>query len=229
MKTLIMIASTIALTLAGDQMGTVPGGIDVAALRTQIEAGRVSLSEASAFGLACADRELDSRLDVVEMQSGERYAVLQAFDDQLCDTRTVMIFSSVDGKWRHLDTIKLSTLRLDQPLVAFRDVTGSGARDIVVQGLPVDKGTGILQKNVRIYRVLRAKATVIFDEPEYVHFDVRTHRSHYSVDQESVFELDTTIHERQTLKINGASVTRYKECNWDSNTERIRCFEQAPR
>jgi len=205
-------------------------------LAQELKAGTVDPDIARALGLTCTDWELQTDTSRVQLKKNETYSVVQAYQ-LMCNQRAVVVFRAVGGRWKHVQTVLLSTLLGVQPKVTFPDLLGSGDHEIVVSGQLVDHGTGVDQNNMTIFKLIGDRLQVVFDAPESVHFEQGSSHGLYSVEQRSVFRFvaDSESHnnelmilEKQKLTHAGKTIVRYRGWTWSPELQRFRCYETAP-
>jgi len=71
------------------------------------------------------------------------------------------------GSWVALKPIRLSA-HYDDPNWRLESLVAAGEEGIVVSNQTVDWGTGYLQRNMTIYKVIGNEARIVFDAPEYI-------------------------------------------------------------
>lgn len=148
----------------------------------------------------------------------------------------LVLFKSADGvSWTYSDTIQISShygTRPDTRLVEFEK---KGISDVLVQHEIVDWGTGILQKDVSIYRVSDGQLRCVFEEPESVHFALGAGTS--PVEQQSKFDVRESqpdsvggneyLHEERQIKIGNQTLRRSRNCFWQEEKEHFVCVESG--
>jgi hypothetical protein len=208
-------------------------------LQKQIQANTLPRDIAGALGLeGCVGRNLESTITYTDLIRNEPFSIVQAYATYGNCGRSLVVFRKTDGKWEHIETIQLQTLAGIQPQIGFFDLLGTGSHQIVVQGQQVDIGSDSNQKNFTIYALIDGKLQIVFDAPLDIRFDTPLSDKLYTFEQHSVFRFvpdpesngkQRMIYEVQRLTEGKITITRYRNCVWQAELQRFRCYETGPR
>jgi len=208
---------------------------DLESTITKIRHGSLEAQEAARIGVPCPERPSDVDRQDVSFSGEIQLIVVQAYSVRSrCDDRAIILFRRTDSGLTHVQTILLHAYYGEQPVVTFPELIKPGEREILIRGQIVDKGTGIEQRNITIYKFTNGRFEVVFDAPEIVHFEIPGGTQLYQLNQKSSFEFvhsgspDVSIQEKQVITRGRGSTTRYRGCTWSPELLRFRCYERAP-
>lgn len=177
------------------------------------------------------------RTDVMypHFSSDAAYALIQVSSYQ-CDTMALILFERRSkNEWNYLQTVHLSA-RYTTPAIRLVEVAEAGKNDVLVEHQTVDWGTGVMQRNISLYHMSNNRLACVLDEPEYVLFAAGGPQGKSEFSQQGRFEVrlsspDTSghqyLHEEQTIKVGGISVSRSRNCLWEEKAQHMRCVEAA--
>ena len=151
--------------------------------------------------------------------------------------------------WYTAGAVEAAT-QLTEPEFRLDSLIRSGEQELILRNHAVDEGTGVLEVNLSIYKVLEGQLRVVFDQPEKQHISKPIRRGKklgFFSDEETskfVFEPNqsgdstaaglVSIHEtrRLTVSFEGvetnsherrreSTITVYRNWAWDDSTERF--------
>jgi len=161
------------------------------------------------------------------LERGKRDKVITAFDG---DELSFVVLRFDRNDWRHVDTRTFAS-KYEEPKVSFPSLVEKGVQEISVSQETLLRGTNVLENHQTVYKLLKGKLTLVFDQPAHAHLDgwgTETDR-----DEESDFRYaaaDKTgpgmIYARTVFRDHGKKLaTVLRAYTWDSETER---FRQTP-
>ena len=202
-------------------------------LIAQLKAGTASESELQRFGLQCRGVPFSVERLETTLSPQAHLTILQVWSSS-CDRRTLLLFRKTSRGWSIVQTIYLRAFYGEQPIVTFPELFKPGEHEILVRGEIVDKGTGMVQRNIGIYKWIRGRVELVFDDPEMIHFEVPTETALFQLDQKSTFTFShpgtpgVSVDEVQVITEGTVSLTRFRGCTWSDEASRFRCYEVAP-
>jgi hypothetical protein len=143
-----------------------------------------------------------------------------------CDFTFLVPFMATGNGWTPAGTIALWT-HYSLPKYRIESLTTQGESEIVVSGQTVDAGTGILQRNLTIIKIVDNSLRVVFDEPEWLNMSIPAtiegKLTNTSDEETSTFTFVNsepgvpglkTILETRVLRVRGRTITIYRSYVW---------------
>jgi hypothetical protein len=142
-------------------------------------------------------------------------------------------------QWNHIQTIPLSARYGSVPEISLVELVEPGTKEILIQKQIVDTGTGILQKNISVLKLIDRKISIILDEPEVVRFSIpsvahgQLRNTEQRQDSEFTIILDSSglghrqIRESQTITDHDKEIRRSRVFIWQPDIKRFRSFPTA--
>ncbi len=123
---------------------------------------------------------------------------------QDCEYQFLVVMEQIaPGQWAHRGTVPIFAKHWE-PEISFRQLVSAGESEIVVRNRPTDIGTGMLQRNMTIFKLLDGSLRVILDEVEKQTFAIPTTRNGQPANtaqtQESEFWLIDSEPGEQSIK-----------------------------
>jgi hypothetical protein len=141
--------------------------------------------------------------------------------------------------WITLNPVRLWA-KFSEPTYKFESLVAPGEQEIVVSNQTVDEGTGILQRNMTIYKVIGNETHAVFDTPEYLHVaepDLKSPTGQYTDDQTSTFTYSwdkpdhgssVFIREKRDERIGKHRFTVYRSYAWNRVLQEFRMLGDTP-
>jgi hypothetical protein len=150
-----------------------------------------------------------------------------------CETMNIVPMIKQGETWITLGHINFMPKMFYYPRYRVASLISPGEQEIVVSNQMVDEGTGILQNNMTIYKVIENEIKVIFDAPEYLHIA----EPHFTDDQISKYFIQADnlkasgpkyIDEERVERINGRRFTSYRRYVWENELQTFRMEGSTP-
>lgn len=162
---------------------------------------------------------------VVLESPGPQFVLLARSSD--CEFQFLMVFQERhQGEWVHVATVPFLAIRWE-PEILFLELIRSGESEVIIRNRPTDTGTGMLQRNVTILKLIDGRLRVILDEVERQVFAIPTTRNGESANteqsQDSEFWLvesepwETSIRqivEKQLIRDHRTQIVRWRLFIW---------------
>jgi hypothetical protein len=175
-------------------------------------------------------------LKYLRLANSREHAALKIVS-QSCEREFVVVLQKQPGdRWQHVQTIALNA-KYSVPEVSFPTLLDATEHQIVVRNHVVDYGTGILQNNVTIFKLIEARLEVIFDEIEKLIFEIPirhngkpTNTEQYQESEFTFIEADPgqgvakRILEKQTIRDHQTTITRWRLFSWVPHLRKFRAF-----
>jgi hypothetical protein len=161
------------------------------------------------------------------LERGKRDRVITAFDG---DDLSLVVLRLERNDWRHVDTRTFAS-KYEEPKVSLPSLVEKGVQEVSVSQETLLRGSNVLENHQTVYKVLKGKLTLIFDQPAQAHLNGwGTETDH---DEESDFRYEAadktepgTIYARTVFWDHGKKqFTVLRAYAWDPETER---FRQTP-
>jgi hypothetical protein len=157
---------------------------------------------------------------------------------QSCQSVSLIPISQKGTEWIALKPIVLWS-KFSEPSYRLDELISSGEQQIVVSNLTVDEGTGILERDLMIYKISLDGDDLVFDQPEIVHFTAPHGNSTFQDNERSTFEFRKNgegvygtgmiyINEKREITVGGKSLTLYRSYTWNRTLGRFRGVATAP-
>ena len=152
-----------------------------------------------------------------------------------CVQNFLVVFEETANSQRFVGTIAMQD-RINQPAFSVQSLLDDGQPAIVVSHLVVDEGTGVMQKNMQIFTVLKGELRLIFNQPEEVHLAIPVGQRLFQDDVVSKFTIvpSTTprhaasITESRTTTLNERSLRELRRYIWSSRLQSYYSVAFAP-
>lgn len=140
-------------------------------------------------------------------------------------TYLVLLEESKANAWRHVQTVPVGA-KYNAPVVTFESMISRDAKEMIVKDYENDSGTGILQTNMAIWKLLDGRLRVVFDEPTHTQFDIPLNPKgpDYSTEQSEDSDFSIVkgsgqtglkdIVQKQVIRDHKTKITRYWEYGW---------------
>jgi hypothetical protein len=151
-----------------------------------------------------------------------------------CDQFAIILFrnsSDSTGRWTYDQTIQLSSPYGAVPKVVYPQFVERGIHEIFISGIITDSGSGVLQRDCIVLKLIHERLLTVFDDSEFVSFSEKER----NIIQRSTFtvhdSVDANIAGNQFLKeerrvtTNGHRSVRVRNCYWDSRIKHFMCVE----
>lgn len=246
----IVSASTIANAQSGTSSLPQPFAYpSVEALVQQLrsEDDSVRMKAATSVGLTdpvggsiCSANE-EVRVHPISVGNGVDSRLLSIKASSECRAMFLVPMLRQGGSWVALKPIRLSA-HYDDPNWRLESLVAAGEEGIVVSNQTVDWGTGYLQRNMTIYKVIGNEARIVFDAPEYIGVGIPPAgmgpgwKNGYEDVQRSKFEFlrDTNINglsriqEMRTESAQKRRFTVYRSYVWEPSLQAFRMVGSTP-
>lgn len=146
-------------------------------------------------------------------------------------TFLVILRETQPGKWDIIQTVPLWS-KYNPPKITFVSLIDPSEKEIIVQDLLTDSGTGILQKNITILKLFADGLKVVFDEPTSVTFAIPIKGKKNSDQEESnefsfvkdpdVKNGSNQILQKQMIRDHETRITRWWLYIWAAEIEKFR-------
>lgn len=168
-------------------------------------------------------------LHSVVLEPPNEQAVLMAKPED-CEAEFLIVMDQeTPNHWVHRSSLPLFA-KYSPPQVSFVQLVNKNEHEIMVRNHTVDYGTGILQKNLTIFKFVDQKLRVIFDQPERLVFAIPTTRNgkpdNTDQAQESSFWfVDSSgtgirqIVEKQVIRDHKLTILRWRIFSWSSELQ----------
>ena len=198
----------------------------------------LNLSEPWRGGTLCSAYQ-KVELSQPKLQASNESALLTITASD-CDFPFLVPLVEEQHHWSIAGTVPIWT-KYSTPQYSIESLTTAHESEIVIHGQTVDSGTGIVQRNLTILRVVGKSIRVIFDQPEILHISVPivvNGKSENALDEESsVFTFVNsapfvpglkTIIETRVLHIADRSITVKREYVWTPSLSIFRMYGAGP-
>ena len=108
----------------------------------------------------------------VQLVQGVESRLLE-IHSQVCEAIFLVPMVQLEQRWITIPPITLWT-KYSTPSYKLDNLIKTNEKEIIVSNITVDAGTGILQRNLMIYRVSEKGIRIVFDRPESIHYSVPT-------------------------------------------------------
>lgn len=178
-------------------------------------------------GALCSDFDT-VKTEPLQVQDSKESRLLVAKSDDCQNMFLVPLVRRAES-WQSLGSIRLSMHDGTVPECKVQNLVSKDDQEIVVSNVMVDWGTGFLQTNLTIYKVIGDRVRVVFDEPESLHLAIPDMRvpvtNNYSEEQNSTFQFvndtghttfgHTYILEKRIDRIGKRKFTVYRSYVWE--------------
>jgi len=153
--------------------------------------------------------------------------------------------------WNAYKAISIWT-KFNHPFIRIDSLVRTGEQEIIVSDVIVDEGTGFFQKNMTIFKFLRGKLEVVFDQPESIQVAVPSEDKGTAISYENhetstfkfskcdenmtglmyIGEIRNILVEKRSAKVNEhfhtkRSLNVHRSFIWNPRLEIFRMIEQA--
>ena len=185
--------------------------------------------------VSCQATAADFRGTEVVLSRGEKH-VVYSLNDEGCQQTLLVVFrkNPLGGPWSHLQTIVLPLRYGVKPLVEYPEFAEKGVHEIFIKDFVSDWGTGVLQRDAVIFKLIDGKLRVIFDGPAMIRFrpsdyhlteDVKYTVAPSEVDGVSGYSYLKVVTHVSTGK---QSMQRERSCIWSESLAHFNCVETTP-
>jgi hypothetical protein len=161
--------------------------------------------------------------------------VIQADGSSACQSFFFVVLElEPNGSWRLVDTVEIPA-KYRSPSLSVESLVTRGESEIVVRDAETDTGTGILQRNLIVWKLLDGHLRVILDEPIQSRFAIPKgdgSDDNTDQDEQSTFTIQDKspevgfgmkqIFQRQTIRDHDRSIQRAWVWTWDPDTRTFR-------
>ncbi|HMD83467.1 MAG TPA: hypothetical protein VKO18_02060 [Terriglobia bacterium] len=198
----------------------------------------LNLSEPWEHGKLCVEYE-NVELSKPTLKAGSESALLTTTSSD-CDFAFLVPFISTGHGWILAGTVPVWT-KYSSPKYRIESLTTPGESEIIVSGQTVDSGTGILQRNLTILKIVGDSIRIIFDQPEEINLSVpvkvRGERTNTREEESSAFSFVNSepfmpglkgIQETRVLRIAGQLITIHRKYVWTPSISMFRMYGTGP-
>jgi hypothetical protein len=198
----------------------------------------LKLSEPWEGGTLCKEYE-KVELSKPALKAGSDTALLSITASD-CDFTFLVPFIMTGHGWTPAGTVSVWT-KYSAPTYRIDSLTSPGESEIVVSDHTVDSGTGILQRNLTIFKIVGDSIRVVFDQPEVLNVSVPAKINgnpvNTSDEESSTFDFVKSeafvpglksIFETRVLNVAGHSTTVYRKYLWTPALSMFRMYGAGP-
>jgi hypothetical protein len=175
------------------------------------------------------------KLNYVVLEKPGPQAVIHVVPTICYGTEFVVVLQrEAENEWKLVRTIPLDT-QIWTARISFPALVQPDEREIMIHDYTAERGTGMWQKDLVIWKLLQDRLEVVFDEVESLSFYVATGRMEEETgnteqSQESVFTIEPAdlgqsgykdIIEKQTVKDHKTTIVRWKGFAWRPSLQRF--------
>lgn len=174
---------------------------------------------------------------VVMLANHERYLVVVA-GDVSCERYLLILFHEEhygNGDWSFIQTVEMPLRYAMKPEVEYPEFVERGVHEVLVKGVVVDTGSGMLQKDVIIMKLIDGKLRVVFENSEHVSYSSSDYRVLASTD----YQIKNSgsdgvagysyLHMIESVSVGRRHIQRVRICMWNGELLHFECVENAPR
>jgi hypothetical protein len=151
-----------------------------------------------------------------------------------CDQFAIVVFSKVNQQQNAYvfeNSIKLFSAFGVAPKVEYIEMATRGSQEIFVTGLVSDSGSGVLQRDCLVLKLLNKKLATVFVSPQFVRFS----KGNANLIQNSKFVIEDSksfgiagnnfLREERTVSVGGRAIMRTRNCFWNADIQHFACVE----